>query len=283
MSGDKNGYNKDSLSNTFIVALGVCLVCATLVSSAAVFLKPLQESNKLTDRKKNILAAAGLLEETSDINALFGNRIKDIVIDLETGKNVSDQYEESEQYPEGVASYDQIDVAESNNKEKSVELKDDPATIKRKELHSHVYIVKSSDTDDTPAMYVFPIRGKGLWSIMKGFIALDSDLRTIKGITFYEHGETPGLGGEIDNPEWKSHWVGKELYGDQGDVAIKIVKGEWESDPHAIDSLSGATITSRGVEKMLDFWMGDRGFGEYIERIRSERNNASSGDAAGEN
>ena len=83
---------------------------------------------------------------------------------------------------------------------------DDPATIKRREKRAHVYVVRTSKDDPTPLMYVFPIRGKGLWSILKGFIALDADLKTIRGITYYEHAETPGLGGEVDNPEWKSHW-----------------------------------------------------------------------------
>ncbi len=254
-------FNRDSIANTLFVASVLCLVCATLVSAAAVFLKPWQEANKLRDRKKNILAAAGLLEPGTEVNELFEQRIIDRIIDLETGEDVTDTYDQP-------ALYDQIDVAESNNEEASTKLAEDPATIKRRENHSHVYVVKSSATDETPALYVFPIRGKGLWSILKGYLALDADLQTIRGITYYEHGETPGLGGEVDNQNWKDHWKGKLLFDEAGDVKIRLVKSGWEASPYTIDALSGATITSRGVEKMLEFWMGEKGFQPYLERLR---------------
>ena len=169
------------------------------------------------------------------------------------------QYQDSERY-QNPGDYDQIEAAEGNDKSLFVELKDDPATIKTRENHSHVYVVKTSESDETPCMYVFPIRGKGLWSILKGFVALDADLTTIKGLTYYSHAETPGLGGEVDNPVWKSHWVDKKLFNDQGEVAIQLVKSNWEENPHTVDALSGATITSRGVESMLAFWMGEQGF-----------------------
>ena len=276
MSDKTKKYNKESLTNTFAVAIGLCLVCATLVSASAVFLKSAQEANKLKDKKKNILAAAGLLEESTDIVALFDQRIIDRIIDLESGDDVTDQYDD-------VASFDQIGVAEANDKNQSKALKDDPATIKRRENHSHVYFVKTSATDDSPLMYVFPIRGKGLWSILKGFIAVDAYLKTIKGLTYYEHGETPGLGGEVDNPEWKSHWVGKLLFDENGKMAIRMVKSDWQDDPHGIDTLSGATITARGVEKMLGFWMGDQGFAPYLEKLRAGTSNNVAQAAGGRN
>ncbi len=261
----KPQYNKNSITNTLIVALGVCLVCATAVSATHVFLLPMQEANKLKDKKKNILEAAGLMEDGADVNELFDQRIIDRIIDLDTGEDVTDQYDDP-------GLFDQIDVAESNNLQESEKLDDDPATIKRRENHSHVYIVKTSGDDDSPLMYVFPIRGKGLWSILKGFIALDADLNTIRGITYYDHAETPGLGGEVDNPEWKSHWTqDKKLFDEQGNVAIRLVKADWQSSPYTIDALTGATITCRGVEKMLNFWMSETGFGPYLDRLRSEQ------------
>src|SRR5690606_35279096 len=96
---------------------------------------------------------------------------------------------------------------------------------------------------------------------------------TIAGFGFYEHGETPGLGGEIDNPNWKAQWSGKEVYGDDGDVAIKLIKGgvnpSAEDAVHHIDSLSGATLTSRGVENLIQYWLGDRGLKPFLERIKN--------------
>ncbi len=260
--------NKDSIQNTFTIALVVSLVCASVVSFAAVGLRSLQDANKLRDRKANILAAAGLMENDPDIDALYGERIEDVVIDLETGRDVS--AEVRTEFTD-VANFDPIDLAESGNTKHSEKLDEDPATIKRRENWSHVYIVKTSKDDPTPLMYVFPIRGKGLWSILKGFIALDADLNTIKGITYYSHAETPGLGGEVDNPEWKSHWQGKLLFDESGKVAMRMIKTEWKDEPHAVDALSGATITCRGVEKMLDFWMGETGFGPYLAKLKSQQ------------
>ena len=212
------------------------------------------------------MAAAGLMDDGTDITETFKSRIEDVVIDLNTGENVTAQVIEEFS---SVANYDSIDLAESNNDQYSEILTDDPATIKRRENWAHVYIVKTSATNAAPLMYVFPIRGKGLWSILKGFIALDAkDMDTIKGITYYSHQETPGLGGEVDNPEWKSHWVGKKLFKDNK-IAIRLVKTDWKSSPYTVDALSGATITCRGVERMLDFWMGEQGFEKYIDNVKA--------------
>ncbi len=257
---------RDSIANTFVVALGVCLVCATLVSVAAVGLRDMQQENKLKDKKKNILAVAGLLEENggTDVDEIFNKRIADHIIDLATGEDVTSEYENP-------GTYDQIDAAESgkNALRKRLSSQEDIATIKDREYRSHVYIVKTSETDESPLMYVFPIRGKGLWSVLKGFIALDADLNTIQGITYYEHAETPGLGGEVDRQDWKDSWQGKRLFDTDGTVAMRLLKADAQDNPHAVDTLSGATITSRGVEYMLEFWMGADGFEPYLEKLRS--------------
>jgi Na+-transporting NADH:ubiquinone oxidoreductase subunit C len=105
-------------------------------------------------------------------------------------------------------------------------------------------------------------------------LALDKDTTTIRGITFYEHGETPGLGAEIENPKWKALWIGRKAFGEGWQPAIKIMKGQGGSpdlDPHRIDALSGATLTSRGVQNLVNFWMGDSGFGLYIRKFREQR------------
>lgn len=258
--------NKNSIANTLLTSVILCLICASIVSAAAVGLRTMQDKNKLKDRQANILAAAGLKEEGTNITETFNARIEDHVIDLNTGEDVTDQV--IKEFG-SVAKYDSIDLAESNNDQYSDILTNDPATIKRREKWAHVYIVKTSEMDATPLMYVFPIRGKGLWSILKGFIALDAkDMDTIVGITYYSHQETPGLGGEVDNPVWKSHWVGKKLFKNDK-FAMKLVKTDWQSSPYTVDALSGATITCRGVERMLDFWMGEQGFEKYIDNVKT--------------
>ena len=132
---------------------------------------------------------------------------------------------------------------------------------------------------------ILPIYGKGLWSTLYGFIAVDADGQTIRGITFYEHGETPGLGGEVENPAWKALWPGKsafsaeEIKGSSLDhlptPIIQVAKGQVTSETvqaeHKVDGLSGATITSNGVTALVRYWLGPDGFGSYLHQLRSER------------
>ncbi len=104
-------------------------------------------------------------------------------------------------------------------------------------------------------------------------LAREGDANTIEGLGFYDHGETPGLGGEVDNPRWKQQWVGKEVYGDDlSEPGIRLVKGGVDANAadseHKVDALSGATITSRGVEHLVNYWLGDRGFATYLKKLR---------------
>ena len=118
---------------------------------------------------------------------------------------------------------------------------------------------------------ILPIRGYGLWSTLYGFMALESDGNTIAGLGFYEHGETPGLGGEVDNPRWKSIWPGKLVY--QGnDVAIEVLKGAVRADSDQaqwqVDGLSGATLTTKGVDNLVKYWLGEQGFKPLLDNLR---------------
>ena len=103
---------------------------------------------------------------------------------------------------------------------------------------------------------------------------LDADTKTIRGLTYYQHTETPGLGGEVDNPRWKALWPGRVAFDENWKPDIKVIKGRVgppSEAPHQVDGLSGATITSRGVTNMLDFWLGENGFGKYLENFRESR------------
>ena len=123
-------------------------------------------------------------------------------------------------------------------------------------------------------MVVIPVEGYGLWSTLYGFLALDKDTRTVRGLAYYEHGETPGLGGEVENPRWVALWPGRKVFDENGNVAIRVIKGAAgppESDPYRVDGLSGATITSRGVTNMLAFWLGDDAYGPFLDQFRSAR------------
>lgn len=250
----------DSISKTLIVALSLCIVCSVIVSTAAVVLKPMQEANKTLDRKRNILAAAGILDPSMSVDEQFA-QITTRVVDLRSGKYADDVDPES---------YDQRKAAKDPAGSERLSSDDDIAKISRRENYALVYLVKSEGGDLDKI--ILPIHGYGLWSTLYGFVALESDGNTVAGLGFYEHGETPGLGGEVDNPRWKSQWPGKSVYKD-GDVEIGLVKGSVNPDGananYQIDGLSGATLTARGVTNLVQFWLGEHGFEPFLNNLKS--------------
>ncbi len=252
-------FNKDSIGNVFAVAIAVCLVCSIVVSTAAVALKPAQEVNKSLDRKRNILLAAGVLEnrkaDAATVNHLF-EQFEARIVDLETGQ-FSDAIPEPEQY-------DQIKAAKDPALSRPLSSSEDIATISRRERFATVYVKPSSNGGID--ILVLPVRGYGLWGTLYGYLALSGDLHTIVGLGFYEQKETPGLGGEVDNPAWKAQWRGVEAFDEQGNVAVRLVKTRTGS-PHEVDALSGATLTTRGVEHLVHFWLGDLGYGTFLENL----------------
>ena len=250
------------------VALGVCLVCSILVSTAAVVLNARQVENKKLEKIKNILQAGNLWEKGRDIRKIYDQYIKTVIIDLETGEELP-----PEQYTDklNVESFDIKALANDPRYGKSVPANRDLGQIKRMPRYMAVYFVR--DGDEIKEV-ILPIYGKGLWSTMYGFIALDRDLRTIDGFTFYEHGETPGLGGEVDNPVWKGSWRGKRAFDENGEIKIEVIKGRVdpgrEKAIYQVDGLSGSTLTTRGVDQMVEFWLGDDGYGPLFRRLRKE-------------
>jgi Na+-transporting NADH:ubiquinone oxidoreductase subunit C len=143
---------------------------------------------------------------------------------------------------------------------------EDVADIRRRANTAVVYLVK--DQDEVQKV-ILPMHGKGLWSMMYAFVAVETDGNTVSAITYYEQGETPGLGGEVENPTWRAQWVGKKLFDGNQKPAIKIVKGGApQGSEHGVDGLSGATLTSNGVQHTFDFWLGDKGFGPFLAKVR---------------
>ena len=258
--------SKDSIKDTFIVALLLCLVCSIIVSTAAVLLKPAQIANKAKDFKINILRAGGLYDQGiidgKSINEMF-ETVTTKIINLDTGR-YSDEVD-----PE---TYDQRRASKDPELSKDLAPDVDIAKINRREQFSEVYIVNEGDQIKK---IILPIKGYGLWSTLYGFISLESDLNTVSGITFYEHAETPGLGGEIDNPNWKAQWKGKKVYlGAVGaDVGLTVLKGKVNGNTpdaeYKVDGLSGATLTGRGVDNLVKFWMGDMGYSKYLDNLKS--------------
>jgi len=261
--------NNDSIQKTLLVAVLLCLVCSIIVAGAAVSLKPVQVKNKLEDKKKNILAAAGLLVSGKSIDEQF-EQVTTRIVNLETGKYASDE-ELAQLTAAGyaVAAFDQKKLAK--DPKFSEKLENDPASIKRQEDFAAVYLVEKEGMIDR---IILPVHGYGLWSTLYGFVALEGDAETIAGMGFYSHAETPGLGGEVDNPSWKALWEGKKVHNANGDIAIEVIKGKVDAASakasNQVDGLSGATLTSRGVSNLIRFWLGEQGFAAYLAGFKEQ-------------
>lgn len=261
--------SNDSTKKTITVALGVCLVCSVLVSTAAVSLKAIQDKNKEMDKLKNILSAGDLYTSGMDIKATFAEKVNAVLIDLKSGEIVPESDYTDELNP---ADFDIKAMAKSPEYGTEIPVNVDLADIKRMPKHMTVFQVKEGGKT---SKYILPMYGKGLWSTMYGFMALDADLKTIKGFTFYEHGETPGLGGEVDNPLWKKLWIGKKAFDNNWQVRITVLKGPVDpTDADAqykVDGLSGSTLTTRGVDNLIRFWLGENGYEPYLSKLRGEK------------
>ncbi|MGB6045742.1 MAG: Na(+)-translocating NADH-quinone reductase subunit C [Pirellulales bacterium] len=254
---------RDTVGGTFTVAAVLCVVCSVLVSAAAVGLRPRQDANKDRFRKQNILIAAGVNTEGKTVDKAFEN-IETQIIDLSTGEvSIRDDIDP--------ATYDQKKAAKDPTLSIAIEPEKDIGGIKRREKYSRVYLVKENGVIKK---IILPVYGKGLWSTLYGFLALDADVNTVAGLTFYEHKETPGLGGEVDNRAWKAKWPGKLIHDSDGQIQLEVLKGAVpEGSPNAdyqVDGLTGATITSRGVSNLIRYWLSDDGFGLFLNRLKAE-------------
>ena len=243
-------------------ATAICVACAIVVSSSAVSLRERQLVNQALDMQRNVLVAAGLAApdealEQDEIEARFAP-IRQVVIDVATG--TATDVDPATFDPRAAAADPATSrTAPPNN-----------AGLNRVADQALVYELRQAD--GALDLVVLPVHGLGLWGLLYGFVALDADLETIRGLTYYEHKETPGLGGEVDNPRWKRLWDGRRAFGPDGAPAIEVVRGlagPPADDPFRVDGLAGATMTSRGVTNMLRFWLDDQGFGPYLDTLRA--------------
>ena len=251
----------DSTKKTILVAILLCLVCSIVVSTAAVLLKPLQISNKKADIKNNILAVADIKTDGQSIDELF-KQFEMKIVDLGSGD-----------YVDGIdpVGFDQRKAASDPSLSINLSGAQDVASIGHRSKYAKVYLLKEGDQIK---QIVLPVHGYGLWSTLYGFLSLKNDGNTITGLKFYEHAETPGLGGEVDNPKWQAQWVGKKIFDDKGELRFEVIRGQVVSgvsgSEYQVDGLSGATLTSKGVSNIVNFWLGADGFGPYLQKLRSK-------------
>lgn len=246
-------------SNAYIITFSVILtvVLGLLLSGTSQVLGPMQREAEALDKKKQILGAVISGEEIAamtpqEVNEYYTNRISSVVVDI-NGEEVTEQ--------NGAAvTAETVDIAKNYKK---------PA----EERLYPVFIYHAEGSSDQVESYIFPLYGAGLWDAIWGFIALDTDMNTVGGITLAHAGETPGLGARITEPGVQARYVGKEIFDDSGDlVAVEMQKGEgkdYSSQPHQIDGMSGATITGKGVNNMLKDYLGH--YQAYIESKKSNQ------------
>lgn len=257
----------DSPRYTFAFAAVMCVVCAALVSVAAVSLAPMQKANARLYMEKNVLVAAGLVKPGQDVSLaeverVFQSDITVRLVDFATGELLPAGGANARDYDQRAA---RADPAASR------EAPANDAGIKRIANKGIVYFVKKGGQVD---QVVISVEGLGMWGTIYGFLALDKDAVTVRGITYYDHRETPGLGGEIGNPAWQAMWKGRKGYDDRGNARITVIKGQAgapETDPLSVDGLSGATITSNAVTRLMRFWLSDAGYGRFLTRFREKK------------
>jgi Na+-transporting NADH:ubiquinone oxidoreductase subunit C len=242
---------------------------------AAVALKPLQVSNKALDMKKNILDVAGLLQENTDIEKAFAEKIEAKLVNLDSGD-----------YAEGDANaYDQRKAAKDPMQSVAITKDKDIAHIRVKAKLAKVYLVKEGGATKS---IILPISGYGLWSTLYGFLSVEADGQTVQSINFYDQAETPGLGGEVVNPNWRALWKGKKIYAETeqassekgliaeagvGEPALSLIKGTVDNtkagSQYQVDGLAGATLTSTGVTNLVRYWTSKEGFAPYLAKVRT--------------
>lgn len=252
-------FDRDSVGNTLTVAIGLSLICSILVASTAIVLKPKQERNEREFRERIIVDVAGVMEPGMNLEDALAH-IEPRMIDLASGEYVDSP---------DVDTFDA--AAAANNPDTSIAIPSDRdiANIRRRATVSPVYLVRQHDEVE---QIILPVYGSGLWSTLYGYLALSKDGETVTGLQFYSHAETPGLGDQIDKPEWRALWPGKRLYDEDGRPSIEVIRGVVQTgsqNPDAryqVDGLSGATLTGRGVTNLIRYWTGPDGFGPYLQK-----------------
>ena len=244
-----------------LIALAVSLVCSAVVTISTILLRPVQEANRQYFMHLNILKVAGLLQEDVALDAQL-QQLETHLVELASGKLHEVEHPEA---------YNLRKAAKDPRQSIVLSATKDIAGIKRRAKYAPVYLTR--DDNKRVKTIILPIYGYGLWSTLYGFIALQGDTATVIGVRFYEHAETPGLGGEVDSVRWLAQWSGKKIFDSHWQPKIQLVKGGVvHDDPrtiHQVDALSGASVTSRGVENLIKFWLGDYGFGPFLTRLRS--------------
>ena len=256
--------NVEKPVNALLMVVMVAFVCSVLVSLSAVGLRPIHVRNQLVERSRNIVALAGLVEPGADLSndeVLAAIEQMDIrVLDIDTG-NFDDSID--------VTTFDARTARNDPATSVAIEPDNDLAGLGRRSRYEVVYLAYDGNGLER---VVLPIVGQGMWSTLYGYVALEDDLSTIAAASFYEQAETAGLGDKITDPSWLSKWEGVRLYGNDGGYRFRVAPGPVEPASAAadfqVDGISGATVTSSAVSRLMGYWFGPDGYLPFIENLR---------------
>jgi Na+-transporting NADH:ubiquinone oxidoreductase subunit C len=252
----------DSPLKALLVALAVALVCSVMVSTTRVLLRPVRLAYEHLDRNRHIVLAAGLAEPgeaLSDREIVAGFReLQAMIVDLETARPAADM---------DPAAFDQRAAAQNPDLSVAIPGGKDIAGLGRRSRFAPVYFLTRDGRTDR---IVLPVRGTGMWSMIYGYLALGPDLNTIAAVTFYEQGETPGVGDRFLDPAWQAQWSGKTVYDSHGVVRFGIASAKPDAlrERYEVDAITGATVTTDSITNLVRYWMGDHGFGPYLLHLR---------------
>lgn len=223
----------------FIFSSILVIVVATLLSLAATLLQPAQARNLEIEKKRNMLESINVEATRENTEELYDKYIKEGFVVNSEGNVI-----------EGV---DAFTVVVKNEQ--------------KKQLEQQYLPVFRAEPDDGEKVIIVPVEGKGLWGPLYGYVSLKSDMNTIYGTNFDHKGETPGLGAEINTSDFESQFRGKKLFENGNFISVKVLKGgAEENDPHGVDAISGGTITSKGLEKMIFDCLGK--YNSYFQKNR---------------
>jgi len=257
---------RESPMRALLTVLVTAVTCSFFVSSSVVLLRPIQLNNKLLERSGNVLQMTGLLPgggklgEEALLDLFKGLDARVVDIDAADLDSAFDPY-----------TFDGRKAAVDPELSVAVPPAEDLASLGRRSRFHTIYLVwKDGQLDRV----VLPVNGAGMWSMIYGYVALESDFNTIAGVMFYEQNETPGLGDQIATPHWQSKWVGKHLYDEQGEMLFRVAEGlvtEGASGAkYQVDALTGATVTANAVTALMRYWFGPGGYGPLLERMREQ-------------
>ena len=255
---------KDSTLRALLTVLVTAVVCSGIVSGSVVLLRPIQLNNKLLERSGNIVELTSLLPADGEVS---DEQLLELFKSLDARVVNIDEVALETQFD--AYTFDSRKAATDPELSVAIPPDQDRAGLGRRSQYETVYLVwKDGELDRV----VLPIRGAGMWSMMYGYIALESDFNTIAGVLFYEQNETPGLGDQIATPHWQNKWVGKQLYDEQGEMLFRIAEGPVTAGAsgadYQVDALTGATVTANAVTALMRYWFGPNGYGPLLERLR---------------